>query len=119
MKAMTVRVLLVEDDPASLELATEILTEDGLEVIAATNGEQAILIARRETPDIVLLDLTLSGRGGLEAARALKEDEATAQIPLVAVSGQRIDVKPPFVGYIAKPIQARQFAAQVRAFLDG
>lgn len=116
---MTVRVLLVEDDPASLELATEILSEDGFVVFAATHGEQAVQLAKGKAPDLVLLDLTLAGQGGLAVALALKEDEATAHLPIVAVSGKRIEVKPPFAGYIAKPIQARQFASQVRAFLDG
>lgn len=116
---MTARVLIVEDDPASLELATEILSDGGFVVLAARHGEKAIELVKTEAPDLVLLDLTLAGPGGLAVAQALKEDEATAHLPLVAVSGSRIEVKPPFAGYIAKPIQARQFASQVRAFLDG
>jgi CheY-like chemotaxis protein len=81
------RILLV-DDSKSLRMATQrVLERAGYEVIGAADGKQAIVAARSQNPDLVLLDLLLPGTGGLQVLEQLKQDPATAEIPVVILSG--------------------------------
>lgn len=81
-------ILLVEDD-ALLRQAFSILLEDaGYRVREAGTAEEALSTARAETPALVVLDIGLPDRPGLEVARALREDEATRDVPIVALTGR-------------------------------
>jgi len=77
------RVLLVEDEKVSLLVATKLLRSNGYEVIPAVDGESALVEARRSEPDVILLDLMLPGISGFDVCRELKNDEATAHIPIL------------------------------------
>jgi len=91
---MTKRILVVDDSPIELKLTARILGQAGYEVIAATNGAQALTLARESRPDLVLLDLNMPEMDGYEVCRRLKEDEATRAIPVVlySVRDQIVDV---------------------------
>src|SRR4051812_24383888 len=75
-------VLVVDDEKDLLDLVTYNLTRNGYDTLTADNGNDAIEIATRELPDIVLLDLMLPGIDGTEVARRLKGDARTANIPI-------------------------------------
>lgn len=90
-----VRVLLAEDDRFLRKAAETALKRQGYTVLAAVDGEEALRVARAETPSVVLLDLIMPKLQGFEVLRALKADPATAKIPVIILSnlGQESDVK--------------------------
>jgi len=83
------RVLLVDDEPHALLVLRELvaIAFPGIEVIAVTNIETAIQIARRERPDVVVCDLQMPGGGAAPLTVALRANEATADIPIIVVTG--------------------------------
>ncbi len=89
------RVLLAEDDRFLRKAAETALKRQGFTVLPAVDGEEALRMARAETPDIVLLDLIMPKLQGFEVLRSLKADPATAKIPVIILSnlGQESDVK--------------------------
>jgi two-component system, cell cycle response regulator DivK len=84
------RVLLVDDYPDAREMYTEYLQYSGFDVVEAGNGMEALQRAVDETPDIILMDLSLPVMDGWEATRRLKSDQRTASIPVVALTGHAL-----------------------------
>ncbi len=115
-------VLVVEDNKASSDLMAYLLRAAGHEVITCTDGADAIEIATRQHPRVIVMDLQLERMSGLEAAAVLGADPELRAIPRIAVTayamvGDRDRVlKAGFQGYIAKPIEPTTFAAQIKAF---
>lgn len=89
------RILLAEDDRFLRKAAEARLRQGGFTVLAAVDGEEALRLARAETPDLVLLDLIMPKIQGFEVLKALKADPATASIPVIVLSnlGQERDVQ--------------------------
>src|SRR5687768_3116478 len=79
-------VLVVEDDPWTRTITTALLAGEGFAVVEAKNGEEALRLAKQHTPDVVLLDLALPTKSGLEVLRELKADTSTTAIPVIVVS---------------------------------
>jgi DNA-binding response OmpR family regulator len=117
-------VLVVDDDGDFLEIATRILQQAGYQTLEAATGEEALEIARREQPGLVVLDVRLGGGlTGHEVCRRLK-DEFRPQPAVLLVSGARIEsfdrVGGLLIGaddYIVKPFATDEFLARVRALL--
>jgi DNA-binding response OmpR family regulator len=88
------RVLLAEDDRFLRRAAEARLRRHGLEVLTAADGEEALRVARAEPLDLILLDVIMPKLDGFQVLKALKEDEATARIPVIVLSnlGQERDV---------------------------
>jgi DNA-binding response OmpR family regulator len=88
------RVLLAEDDRFLRRAAEARLRRHGLEVLTAVDGEEALRVARAERLDLILLDVVMPKLEGFEVLKLLKEDEATASIPVIVLSnlGQERDV---------------------------
>lgn len=88
------RVLLAEDDRFLRRAAEARLRQHGLEVLTAADGEEALRLARSEPLDLILLDIVMPKLEGFEVLKLLKEDEATARIPVIVLSnlGQERDV---------------------------
>jgi len=116
-------ILLVEDNKASRDLMAYLLRHGGHTVLTCSDGADAVEIAAREHPDLILMDLQLDRVGGLEAASMLGADPSLAPIPLVAVTayamaGDRERVLASgFDGYLTKPIEPMTFNAQVDQLL--
>ena len=117
------KILVVEDNPANMTLATFLLQSAGYTVLSATDAETGLTLARNEQPDLVLMDIQLPGMDGLTATALLKGDEATRAIPVIALTAlamkgdeQRIRAAG-CDGYIAKPLAYREFLATVAAQL--
>jgi CheY-like chemotaxis protein len=129
MYATRPRILIVEDNPLNLELATDLLEVCGFEVISARTGEGAIKLAQEAQPHLILMDLSLPGMDGIEATKALKANAETSGIPIVAVTAHAMkgdEQKALAVGcegYITKPIDTRMFPELVlqhlRRAMDG
>lgn len=82
------RRVLLADDSKFLRAAHELfLKKDGFAVIKASDGEEALQLARQERPDVVVLDLLMPKLGGVEVLQALKQDPGTAGIPVIILSG--------------------------------
>jgi CheY-like chemotaxis protein len=88
------RILLAEDDRFLRKAAESTLRQRGFTVVTATNGEEALLAARTEAPDLILLDLIMPKVQGFEVLKTLKQDPATRAIPVIVLSnlGQERDV---------------------------
>ncbi len=123
MSAMVARILVIEDNPANLELMTYLLKAFGYQTREACDGEEGLARLGEEVPDLIVCDIQLPGIDGYELARQLKGDPVLRSIPLVAVSalamvGDRDKILAAgFDGYIAKPITPQTFVAQVAVFL--
>ena len=119
------RVLVVDDDKTNLELFMDFLAAGGYECLNAGNGEDAIEIARREHPDLVLLDIQLPGMDGLTVARTLKNDEETKDIKVVALTacvmekGNEIFMSKALDGYISKPVSLKEFLKRLDELTKG
>jgi two-component system cell cycle response regulator DivK len=117
------KILVVEDNALSLELASELLTGAGHTVLQARTAEEGLRLARTEALDLILLDVRLPGMDGLAAVRVLKRDAATRHIPTVAMTAQamRGDEEAAraagFDAYVTKPIDTRAFPAMVARLL--
>ena len=120
---MGARVLLIEDNPASLELMEYLLRAFGHVTMSARDGATGVQLAKDERPEVILMDLQLPTLDGFEAARQIKAEPSLKQIPIVAVTalamvGDRNRILASgFDGYIAKPITPETFVTQVENFL--
>ena len=116
-------VLAVDDEPANLDLISRRLAALGCGVLRASSGEQALAIAEREHPDLILLDVMMPGIDGWETCRRLKANAQTTSIPVIFVTAkdQTDDVVTGFeaggVDYVAKPFEPVELAARVRSAL--
>jgi two-component system cell cycle response regulator DivK len=113
-------VLIVDDNEPNARLARDVLEAAGVSTLSAATASEGLALAREHGPDLVLLDLRLPDLDGAEAARRLRAEEATAQIPVVALSATPVEEARAagdcFDGYIEKPIDVREFPAQVRRY---
>jgi CheY-like chemotaxis protein len=114
------RVLVVDDEPANVELIVRRLTGNGYETLTATNGHDAIAVATKELPDLILMDIMMPGLDGWQATRLLKGDPKTANIPVVFVTARDRpeDVAAGFEAggmmYVNKPVEPVELFARVR-----
>jgi DNA-binding response OmpR family regulator len=80
---MADKILVVDDELEIRDLLSKFLTEEGYEVIVASNGEEAIKLAERENPQVILLDIMMPGMDGIETCKRLKAEEKTRFIPVI------------------------------------
>jgi len=116
-------VLVVEDNPINLKLVRDILKAQGYRVAESTTGEEALDALKFIRPDLILMDIQLPGMDGLRAARLLRDNPETRDIPVVALTahvmrGDEVKAKEAgCAGYIPKPIEPGEFPRQIAAFL--
>ncbi len=84
-------ILLAEDDDATAEVTAEIISELGYRVVVARNGLEAIALAHQHRPNLILMDIQMPKMDGLTATRALKQDPATALIPVICLTAFAMD----------------------------
>jgi two-component system cell cycle response regulator DivK len=117
------RILVVEDNPDNMLLTVMLLQSAGHEVLPAADAEAGLALARKERPDLILMDVQLPGMDGLAATALLKADEATRAIPVVALTALAMKGDEERIraagcdGYIAKPMRMHEFLAAVAAQL--
>lgn len=113
------RVLIIEDDPASRDLATRILAGIGHSVVTAANGLEGIRLAHEQRPDLVLLDLHLPDVPGWIVAAQLRADDAFRTTPIIAVSAGTSDDRANALGAGCSDFLAKPYApAALRATVD-
>ena len=117
------RILIIEDNPANIELMSFLLSAYGHTPLAAPDGPRGVAAARSERPDLVACDVNLPGMDGFAVLAALKAAPELAAVPVLAVTalamaGDREHVLAAgFDGYISKPIEPDSFVAELEAFL--
>ena len=113
------KVLVVDDNGNNLMLEKDLLEVAGFEVFEAENAAGGIAIARKQTPDVIVMDVRLPDMRGTEAAMILRQDDATRDIPIVFVTASvmaegRDEINAiPNSGFIGKPIDTRTFAKEI------
>jgi two-component system cell cycle response regulator DivK len=119
------RVLVVEDNPLNLKLVRDVLEYAGYEVVDAGSGEEALEVAARLRPDVVLMDLQLPGIGGAEALQRLRAGILSPEVPVAAVTAlamaqdRAAAADAGFDAWIEKPISVRALPGQVADLLAG
>lgn len=117
------RILVVDDNPTNLKLASDLLEFEGYRVLQAVDAESALLVIQQTPPDLILMDIALPGMDGLTLTRQLKNDEKTRHIIIVALTAfaMKGDAAKAHAagcdGYITKPIDTRQLPLHVAGFL--
>lgn len=116
-------VLIVEDNPANMNLAVLLLESVGHTVLSATDAEAGLTLARARLPNLILMDIQLPGMDGLEATALLKQDQATRGIPVIALTALAMKGDEERIraagcdGYIAKPMRYQAFLATIASQL--
>lgn len=85
---MDKKILIVDDSPTALEIITEALQSRGLKILTASNGEEALHKAQKESPDLILLDVVMPGQNGFQVCRQLKTGDLTKDIKVVLVTSK-------------------------------
>jgi len=117
-------ILIVDDDPSSLMLATAALEADGFEVAGSESAEVARNAIAKRKPALILMDIGLPGMDGLDFTKELKSSPRTASIPIVALTANNMPLYERAAraagceGFIAKPVSPAALTAEVRTFLN-
>ena len=119
------RVLIVDDSPTETYKMSSILSKYGYEILTAETGEQGVAAAKKELPDVVLMDVVMPGLNGFQATRQLSKDEATSHIPVIIVTtkdqetdkvwGKRQGAR----DYLTKPVDEDTLLKTINAVLAG
>lgn len=115
------RILIVDDSPTERHILTELLTGQGYAVSIATDGAQGIEAARRELPDLIVMDVVMPGINGFQATRTLNRDPATGKIPVIlcTTKSEETDkiwgMRQGAQDYVTKPIDGAALLAKIAA----
>lgn len=115
------RVLVVDDSELQILFEKELLADQQFDFIVARNGAEAVASARRHHPDIILLDIVMPVMNGIEAARCIRDDPLTADIPIIMVTSQTeaTYMEDSFMGgcndYVTKPVRKPELLAKIQS----
>lgn len=117
-------LLVVDDNEANRRVVRALTASAGYQILEADGGEAGLELARRERPDVVLMDVRMPDVDGLEATRRLRADGATRDIPVVAVSAQAMvgdrerALEAGCVDYVTKPVSRHELLAAIERALS-
>jgi two-component system, cell cycle response regulator DivK len=113
------QILVVEDNEKNMKLLRDVLRATGYRTLEASTGEQALMLAARHGPALVLMDIRLPDMTGVEALSRLRRNEPTARIPVLALTAQAMKgdrerfIEAGFDGYLSKPVDIDVLLATV------
>ena len=122
---MKKRALIIDDNGNNLTLEKDLLEVAGFEVFEAQDASSGIAIARKEKPDIIIMDVRLPDMRGSEAAAILRQDKEMKDIPIIFVTASVMAEGKEEIknitnsGFISKPINTRTFAKEISKFIRG
>jgi len=117
------RLLVVEDDPALAELVEFRFRAEGYDVTATPDGDEALLLASEEVPDLVILDWMIEGTSGIEVCRRLRRNKATAHVPIIMLTARGSEddrirgLETGADDYLGKPFSPRELVARANAIM--
>lgn len=118
-------ILIVEDEEQNMKLLRDLLQVKGYDTLEASNGEEGVLAAFSEQPDLILMDIQMPVKDGIQASREIKASPVTRTIPIIALTAyamkgdrERISKEGGFDGYMSKPIDIRALLEAVAGFLQ-
>jgi twitching motility two-component system response regulator PilH len=121
-RAMAIRrILIVDDSPTERHVLNDMLTKAGYEVVTSDNGEDAILKAKSQKPDLILMDVVMPGLNGFQATRAISRDPETRAIPIILCTSksQETDkiwgMRQGARAYIVKPVNRDELLEKIAA----
>jgi DNA-binding response OmpR family regulator len=118
---LTRRIFIVDDEPDMIKMARMALEQDGYVILSETNPLKAVESIRKETPDLVLLDIRMPGLDGFEVCKRLKADDRTRDIPIIVLSARAretdvvLGIELGAEDYIRKPFRRAELLARVKA----
>jgi twitching motility two-component system response regulator PilH len=113
------KILVVDDSPTDRQFMLETLARKGYQVVTAENGEDAIVKAKAELPDLILMDVVMPGLNGYQATRQITRDDATRHIPVIMCTSKGADtdkiwgMRQGANDYLVKPVDAAQLLAKI------
>jgi two-component system, cell cycle response regulator DivK len=119
------QILIVEDNEKNMKLFRDVLLATGYRTLEASTGAQALRLAAKHRPTLVLMDIRLSDMSGVEVLGQLRMDERTANIPVLALTAQAMKgdgerfKEAGFVGYLSKPVDIDELLATVERHCGG
>ena len=117
------KLLLVEDDPSLSELLEYRFVKEGYSVRVTPDGDEALLLAKEDVPDVVILDWMIEGTSGIEVCRRLRRDKETAHVPIIMLTAREAEddrVRGLETGaddYLTKPFSPRELLARIAAVM--
>lgn len=122
-KVQAGKLLLVEDDPALSELLEYRFSNEGYDVRTTADGDEALLLASEDVPDLVILDWMIEGTSGIEVCRRLRRDKSTAHVPIIMLTAREAEddrirgLETGADDYLTKPFSPRELLARVAAVM--
>ena len=119
------QILVVEDNGKNMKLFRDVLRATGYRTLEASTGEQALMLAARRGPALVLMDIRLPDMTGVEALGLLRRNERTARIPVLALTAQAMKgdrerfIEAGFDGYLSKPVDIDELLTTVEQYCGG
>jgi CheY-like chemotaxis protein len=119
------KILLVDDSKTALFMERTVLRGEPVDLVEASDGAEAVEVARREMPDLILMDMMMPRMTGLEAVQALRSSSETRSIPIIMVTTRSEKEKVEAAhalgceAYLTKPIDQRKLLATVKSLLEG
>lgn len=117
-------ILVVDDEPDTLTFICTVLEDHGAATLRATDGDEALALARRERPPLMTLDLSMPGKSGVEVFSALRADPELTDLSVCIITGRPelrqlvYEHRPPPEGYLSKPVSKEALLRTVRKILE-
>ena len=114
-------ILIVDDSPTERHVLSELLTQNGYQVITAENGEEGVEKAKSEQPDLILMDVVMPGQNGFQLTRAISRDPQYADVPIIMCTSKNQEtdrvwgMRQGARGYITKPVDPAELQAKIDA----
>ncbi len=115
------KIMVVDDSPTERHFLGELLTKNGYSVVMAENGEEAMVKAKLEKPDLIIMDVVMPGLNGFQATRAITKDDETKDIPVIlcTTKGQETDkvwgMRQGAKDYVIKPVDSAELLRKITA----
>ena len=118
-------ILIVDDSPTEIHIFKKLLEKQGYNIITAANGQEGLDMAKRDHPDLIIMDVVMPVLNGFQATRKLRNDQETADIPVIMVTtkGQETDInwgkRQGANEYLIKPVMPVELLSKIKALLNG
>jgi len=119
------RILIVDDSPTEVHVLKTMLEKNGFDTLSASNGEDGIEVAKKEKPDLILMDIVMPGMNGFQATRKISKAPETSTIPVIIVTtkDQETDrvwgLRQGAMDFITKPAQEKELILKINTALNG